>query len=150
MLLLTDALLKAADGCEPGTDCQVKTVGALETAPLSNVKKRRLLQKRLAKSTPRNYVRQSTAGVAGYALLAALVWATTIAVAVAGGVVTHAVHIFDHAAPLHAPAEGTLDTRRWREAREPSLPVLNDPTVRAEQSPCYVALSNPATHGPLP
>ena len=70
---LTEGLLKAADGCEPGTDCKVKTVGALETAPLSNVKKRRLLQQRLAKSKPRNYVRQSTAGVAGYALLAALV-----------------------------------------------------------------------------
>jgi hypothetical protein len=38
---LADALLKAADGCEPGPDCKVKTVSAPEDAPLSNVKKRR-------------------------------------------------------------------------------------------------------------
>ena len=138
---LTEGLLKAADGCEPGTDCKVKTVGALETAPLSNVKKRRLLQQRLAKSKPRNYVRQSTAGVAGYALLAALVWAATIAVAVAGGVVPHAVHTFDHAAPLHAPAEGIPDTPRFDEVREPIPPDLNDPMVRQEQWLCYSAPS---------
>ena len=77
-------------------------------------------------------MRRANVGVAGYALLASLIWAATIAVAVAGGVVPHAVHTFDHAVSLHAPAAGTLDTPRWSEVRENPPPDLNDPMVRDE------------------
>jgi hypothetical protein len=78
--VLTDALLKAADGYDPGSDCEVKMVCENKATPLSNVRKRRLRQRRLTKTvSPR-----MTAGVADYALLASLVWAATFAVAVAG------------------------------------------------------------------
>jgi hypothetical protein len=40
---LADELVKAADGCDPGTDCKVKTVSESKAVPLSNVRKRWLL-----------------------------------------------------------------------------------------------------------
>jgi hypothetical protein len=150
---LTDSLVKAADGCEPDSDGTVKTVGAPKDIPLSNVRKR-LLKKRLVKTKPRLRSRIAshgkTAGVAGYALLATLVWAATIAVAVAGGVVPHAVHTLDHAAPLHSPAECASVAPRWSEVREPPPPDLDDPMVRQEQWHCYSAPSNPDLNGSAP
>jgi hypothetical protein len=80
---LTEELLKAADGYDLGTDCKVKTVSEHKAAPLSNVRKWRLLQKRLTKTaSPRNHVRRAAAGVAGYSWLASLVWAAAVATAV--------------------------------------------------------------------
>jgi hypothetical protein len=113
---LSEEPLKAADGCDDGTDRKVETVGEPKAAPLSNAKKKRLRQKRLTKSTPpRNQVRRAAAGVAGYAWLASLVWAAAVATAVASGVVPHEVHTFDHAVPLNVPSEGNLTAPRWSE-----------------------------------
>jgi hypothetical protein len=107
---LTEELLKAADVSDPGTDCKVKTVLRPKAAPLSNVRKRQLPPERNIITNTKNHVRRATDGVAGYALLWSLVWAAAIAAAVGGGVVPHAVHTFDHAAPLKVSSECT-----WRQ-----------------------------------
>jgi hypothetical protein len=159
---LTEELLKAADGCDDGTDRKVKTVGEPKVAPLSNAKKKRLrfdrsaaacqrlLQKKLMKSTPpRNHVRRAAAGVAGYVWLASLVWAAAVATATASGVVPHEVHPFDHVAPLNVPSEGILAAPRWSEP-DNSPPDPNDPMAWKEQGQCYSAPSTPGQNASAP
>jgi hypothetical protein len=148
---LANELLKAADGIFTGTDNEpaVKTPKAA-AKPLSNAKKKKqsghtkwLLQGKLSKAAkPRNHARGAAAGAAAYALLASLIWAATVSVAVAGGVVPHSPFTWDHAAPQREPDEVYETNPGVEEVPEPPPEDPNDPVVRKVKWQCSAA-ANP-------